>query len=100
MDMMFLQIGRPLYENGKQYLTSCGKTFRYMRICGFAVEGLRSERRIFESFPSKELSDYWSSRPKYEEVSPKSGEFISGSSQAGASGSGGDGQQWLPVPHH
>ncbi|TFK71702.1 hypothetical protein BDN72DRAFT_837263 [Pluteus cervinus] len=70
----------------------------YMRICGFAVEALRSERRIFESFPSKELQDYWSSRPRYEEVSQKSGEFISGSSQAGASGSGGDGQsyeQWL-----
>jgi hypothetical protein len=75
-----------------------------MRICGFAAEGLRGERRIHETFPSKELQDYWSSRPKYEEVSQKSGEFISGSVMAGgASGSGsgsgeGEGQsyeEWL-----
>ncbi|KAJ8088811.1 hypothetical protein PM082_014057 [Marasmius tenuissimus] len=39
----------------------------YMKICGFAGEGLRSERMIHETFPSKELQDYWSSRPKYEE---------------------------------
>lgn len=59
-----------------------------MRICGFAAEGLRSERRIHETFPIKELQDYWSSRPKYEEVSQKSGEFISGSVAGGTSGSG------------
>ncbi|KAJ7159546.1 hypothetical protein C8R46DRAFT_906556 [Mycena filopes] len=41
--------------------------YRYMRVAGFAAEGLRSERRIHDSFPSKELQDYWSSRPKYEE---------------------------------
>ncbi|KAL0945616.1 hypothetical protein HGRIS_014771 [Hohenbuehelia grisea] len=52
----------------------------YMRICGFAAEGVRSERRIHESFPSKELQDYWSSRPRYEDVDNKSGDFISGSS--------------------
>ncbi|KAF9261979.1 hypothetical protein L218DRAFT_945729 [Marasmius fiardii PR-910] len=40
----------------------------YMRICGFAAEGLRSERLIHESFPSKELQDYWSNRPKYEDT--------------------------------
>ncbi|KAK0245191.1 hypothetical protein EDD85DRAFT_917433 [Armillaria nabsnona] len=39
----------------------------YMRICGFAAEGLRSERIIHETFPVKELDDYWSTRPKYEE---------------------------------
>ncbi|KAG7439521.1 uncharacterized protein BT62DRAFT_976782 [Guyanagaster necrorhizus] len=39
----------------------------YMRICGFAAEGLRSERLIHETFPVKELEDYWSTRPKYEE---------------------------------
>ncbi|KAK0232671.1 hypothetical protein IW262DRAFT_14074 [Armillaria fumosa] len=39
----------------------------YMRICGFAAEGLRSERLIHETFPVKELDDYWSTRPKYEE---------------------------------
>ncbi|KAK0446545.1 uncharacterized protein EV420DRAFT_893381 [Desarmillaria tabescens] len=39
----------------------------YMRICGFAAEGLRSERLIHETFPVKELEDYWSTRPRYEE---------------------------------
>ncbi|KIY66195.1 hypothetical protein CYLTODRAFT_491661 [Cylindrobasidium torrendii FP15055 ss-10] len=39
----------------------------YMRICGFAGEGLRSERRIHESFPYKELEDYWASRPRYDD---------------------------------
>lgn len=39
----------------------------YMRICGFAAEVLRGERRLFETFPSKELHDYWASRPKYED---------------------------------
>lgn len=53
---------------------------RYMRICGFAAEGLRGERKIYETFPVKELQDYWSSRPKYEQVSHKSPDFISGSS--------------------
>ena len=50
-----------------------------MRICGLAAEGLRNERRIHETFPVKELQDYWSSRPKYEDVNPKSKEFRSGS---------------------
>ena len=51
----------------------------YMRICGYAVESLRGERLILGTFPSKELQDYWSSRPHYEdEVS---------SSSAGGSGS-------------
>ncbi|KAJ3486292.1 hypothetical protein NLJ89_g11823 [Agrocybe chaxingu] len=54
----------------------------YMRICGFAAEGLRSERRVHETFPVKELQDYWSSRPRYEE-----GVDIGGSSSTGASGS-------------
>ncbi|KAG6828413.1 hypothetical protein H0H92_008077 [Tricholoma furcatifolium] len=71
----------------------------YMRICGFAAEGLHGERRIFESFPSKELQDYWSSRPKYEDVDPKSGDFVSGVSKATTDGGSGDGgqsyQDWL-----
>ena len=50
-----------------------------MRICGFAAEGLRNERRIHDTFPVKELQDYWSSRPRYEDVNPKSKEFRSGS---------------------
>ncbi|KAF9074070.1 hypothetical protein BDP27DRAFT_1317942 [Rhodocollybia butyracea] len=64
----------------------------YMRICGFAAEGLRSERMIHETFPSKELQDYWSTRPRYEEVSNKSGDFVSGSQ----GGEGGQSfQHWL-----
>ncbi|KAF8168497.1 hypothetical protein B0H34DRAFT_61646 [Crassisporium funariophilum] len=58
----------------------------YMRICGFAAEGLRNERRIHETFPSKELQDYWSSRPRYEELDPKSKDFVSGSNMSGNSG--------------
>ncbi|KAF9560284.1 hypothetical protein CPC08DRAFT_750561 [Agrocybe pediades] len=66
----------------------------YMRICGFAAEGLRSERMIHETFPVKELQDYYSSRPRYEEVdvSRKEGEFISGSVMGAASGSGRSGE--------
>ena len=45
----------------------------YMRICGFAVEGLRGERLILGTFPSKELDDYWSTRPRYEESQEASG---------------------------
>ncbi|TFK47983.1 hypothetical protein OE88DRAFT_585782 [Heliocybe sulcata] len=49
----------------------------YMRICGFAAEGLRGERLIHETFPYKELQDYWSTRPRYEEG--KMGQDASGS---------------------
>ena len=38
-----------------------------MRIAGFIAEGLRDERIIHETFPSKELDDYWATRPHYEE---------------------------------
>ena len=51
----------------------------YMRICGFAAEGLRGDRLILGTFPSKELQDYWSTRPKYEDEA--------GPSSAGGSGS-------------
>ncbi|KAE9406347.1 hypothetical protein BT96DRAFT_851638 [Gymnopus androsaceus JB14] len=66
----------------------------YMRICGFAAEGLRSERLIHETFPSKELQDYWATRPHYEEVNTKSGDFVSGSSSEGGEG-GQSYQNWL-----
>ncbi|KZT09069.1 uncharacterized protein LAESUDRAFT_675671 [Laetiporus sulphureus 93-53] len=39
----------------------------YMRVCCFAAESLRGERTITETFPEKELRDYWSSHPRYEE---------------------------------
>ncbi|KAI0367479.1 hypothetical protein BV20DRAFT_970442 [Pilatotrama ljubarskyi] len=58
----------------------------YMRICGVAGEGLRGERMIHETFPSKELQDYWSTRPRYEET-PEAG-------PSGASGSGDKSQTW------
>ncbi|THG98080.1 hypothetical protein EW145_g7486 [Phellinidium pouzarii] len=58
----------------------------YMRICGFAGEILRGERQVHETFPVKDLQDYWSSRPKYEPL-PTQLEPTSSSSQAGASGS-------------
>lgn len=57
-----------------------------MRICGFAAEVLRNERRLFETFPSKELQDYWSNRPKYEEVPVQA--VAPGPSSAGVSSSG------------
>ena len=77
-----------------------------MRICGFAAEGLRNERRIHETFPVKELQDYWSSRPRYEDVNPNSKEFRSGSllSKAGDGdvdpndpGGGQTYQEWLAL---
>ena len=75
-----------------------------MRICGFAAEGLRNERRILETFPVKELQDYWSSRPRYEEVNLSSKDFTSGSVSAKAnsnadveSGAGETYQEWLAL---
>jgi hypothetical protein len=61
------------------HLNLCASFLRYMRICGFAAEALRSERMIFESFPVKELQDYWATRPKYEDVPVGSAASGSGS---------------------
>ncbi|KAJ8488759.1 hypothetical protein ONZ51_g3342 [Trametes cubensis] len=58
----------------------------YMRICGFAAEGLRGERTIHETLPSKELQDYWSTRPRYEDR-PQAG-------PSGGSTSGDKAQTW------
>ncbi|KAF7978939.1 hypothetical protein HWV62_44153 [Athelia sp. TMB] len=58
----------------------------YMRICGFAAEGLRSERLIHETFPSKELQDYWSTRPHYEPDAASSQAQGSSSQSGGTSG--------------
>ncbi|KAF7367697.1 hypothetical protein MSAN_00833500 [Mycena sanguinolenta] len=64
----------------------------YMRIAGFAAEGLRSERRIHDSFPSKELQDYWGTRPRYEdEAEPGHGASASGSSSSVRSSAYGSG---------
>ena len=61
-------------------------TPRYMRICGMTAEILRGDRRLVETFPHKELQDYWSSRPRYE--AGTSGGYGSKDSEAKASGSG------------
>ncbi|RDX43917.1 hypothetical protein OH76DRAFT_1487477 [Lentinus brumalis] len=53
----------------------------YMRICGFAAEGLRGDRLILGTFPSKELQDYWSTRPRYEPEPGPSSAGGSGSSE-------------------
>jgi hypothetical protein len=78
------------------FLLWVSSRFRYMRICGFAAEALRSERMIHETFPSKQLQDYWATRPKYEDAPPvgNSGSTASGSvsgSGAGASSSSSSG---------
>ncbi|KAF8236974.1 hypothetical protein L208DRAFT_1432071 [Tricholoma matsutake] len=54
----------------------------YMRICGLAAEGLRKERRIHDSFPSKELQDYWSTRPRHQIIDERTNkmDFVSGGS--------------------
>ncbi|KAK2459789.1 hypothetical protein APHAL10511_008221 [Amanita phalloides] len=52
----------------------------YMRICGLAAEVLRSERLIHESFPVKELQDYWSSRPRFEECLKEDNDQLSSTS--------------------
>ncbi|KAL1746208.1 hypothetical protein HDZ31DRAFT_62466 [Schizophyllum fasciatum] len=80
----------------------------YMRIAGFAAEALRSERMVHDSFPVKELQDYWAGRPKYES-GPRRRETLdmiagAGSSSAsgsvfggggGASGGGQSYEEWL-----
>lgn len=61
-----------------------------MRVLGFFGESLRGERRIHEGFPSKDLQDYWSTRPKYEPAS------VAGSSTAGGDGASDPAYQaWL-----
>jgi len=62
-------------------------TCRYMRICGMATEILRGDRRLMETFPHKELQDYWGSRPRYEDGT-SGGYGEPKDSTQGASGSG------------
>ncbi|KAF9654233.1 hypothetical protein BDM02DRAFT_3085568 [Thelephora ganbajun] len=58
----------------------------YMRICGMAGEILRGDRRLLETFPHKELQDYWGTRPRYEDGTR--GGYVPANSTPGASGSG------------
>jgi hypothetical protein len=50
------------------------------------VEILRGDRRLLETFPHKELQDYWGTRPRYEDGT--SGGYVPANSTPGASGSG------------
>jgi len=72
---------------------------RYMWICRFTAEAPQGKRRVYDSFPSKELQDYWSTRPKYEDVDLESGDFVSGSSSRAGDGDGRSSsqsyQEWL-----
>jgi len=67
-------------------LTEPNSSCRYMRICGMVVEVLRGDRRLLDTFPHKELQDYWSSRPRYEDGT--GGGYLPAGSKPGASGSG------------
>ncbi|KAI0735710.1 hypothetical protein C8Q76DRAFT_781999 [Earliella scabrosa] len=64
----------------------------YMRICGFAAEGLRGDRLILGTFPSKELQDYWSTRPRYEDEAGPS--FSAGGSSSGGEDKGQTWEEW------
>lgn len=55
-----------------------------MRICGFAAEGLHGERFIHETFPIKELQDYWAHRPHYEDPAAAGSSSAAGPSASGA----------------
>ena len=59
-----------------------------MRVVGFGAEGLRGERMIHELLPTKELQDYWSSRPRYEVPDSGPGPSGSGKGQKGKDGKG------------
>ncbi|KAG6373259.1 hypothetical protein JVT61DRAFT_6886 [Boletus reticuloceps] len=39
----------------------------YMRILGYAAEAFHGERTLLDTFPVKELQDYWTTRPHHED---------------------------------
>ncbi|KEP51850.1 putative GH99-GH71-like-2 protein [Rhizoctonia solani 123E] len=61
------------FEEGTAILPSLGAqndntpSDWYLRICSYASEALKGEKRLYEEFPRKELFEYWSTRPHYEE---------------------------------
>ncbi|KAG9094943.1 hypothetical protein FRC06_010317 [Ceratobasidium sp. 370] len=89
------------FDDGTALLPSIGATQSgtpsdwYLRICGYASEALKGEKHLYEDLPRKELVEYWSTRPHYEERQQEepSGSSSGGgaSANAGASGSGGGG---------
>ncbi|CCA77856.1 hypothetical protein PIIN_00503 [Serendipita indica DSM 11827] len=71
----------------------------YLRVCGFAVEVMRDERRIHADFPKKQIDDYWATRPKYEtlEAAYSSASGLSASTASiVAGGSGSSSSQAVP----
>ncbi|CAE6499008.1 unnamed protein product [Rhizoctonia solani] len=61
------------FEEGTAILPSLGAQSDntpsdwYLRICSYASEALKGEKRLYEEFPRKEIMEYWSTRPHYEE---------------------------------
>ncbi|CAE6464423.1 unnamed protein product [Rhizoctonia solani] len=61
------------FEEGTAILPSLGAqndntpSDWYLRIAGSTSEALKGEKRLYEEFPRKELFEYWSTRPHYEE---------------------------------
>ncbi|CAE6433516.1 unnamed protein product [Rhizoctonia solani] len=61
------------FEEGTAILPSLGAqndntpSDWYLRICSYASEALKGEKRLYEEFPRKEIFEYWSTRPHYEE---------------------------------
>ncbi|KAG8714813.1 hypothetical protein FRC11_007044 [Ceratobasidium sp. 423] len=79
------------FEEGTAILPSLGAqgdntpSDWYLRICSYASEALKSEKRLYEEFPRKEIMEYWSTRPHYEEHQEQATAGGSSSaSQAGA----------------
>ncbi|CUA71362.1 Protein transport protein SEC31 [Chaetomium globosum CBS 148,51] [Rhizoctonia solani] len=82
------------FEEGTAILPSLGAqndhtpSDWYLRICSYASEALKGEKRLYEEFPRKELLEYWSTRPHYEEHQD----------QAPAGGSGSGNRMSAPAP--
>ncbi|KAG9078548.1 hypothetical protein FS749_009420 [Ceratobasidium sp. UAMH 11750] len=76
----------------------------YLRICGYASEALKGEKHLYEDLPRKELAEYWSTRPQYEERQQEepsgssSGGGASASASGGPSASGSGGSASLAPP--
>ncbi|KAG6328895.1 hypothetical protein ID866_10194 [Astraeus odoratus] len=54
----------------------------YMRVTGLAAEGFHGERVLMETFPVKELQNYWSTRPHLEE-GDRNGQINRGTEETG-----------------
>ncbi|KAG9107683.1 hypothetical protein FRC07_008590 [Ceratobasidium sp. 392] len=93
------------FDDGTAILPSIGVTQSgtpsdwYLRICGYASEALKGEKHLYEDLPRKELAEYWSTRPQYEEQQQEEppgslssvGASASAGPSAGVAGSSGGG---------